>query len=197
MQSRQRGGQDIISKLFLPTSRIFCLNQPIPFHVTFTSSAFSLAAFMPYGPIESLLSPTRQYTRIELLRQATCDVRNTVVDGTKTDMWRVDRIGEGIFKHAGDGPDWISFSGEIRVSSEIKVGGFKAGGLHVKDCVVLSMIPPDPKKSPFKELRQMVPVRLTTDGWSLAPAFGTSEWSVPSNPDDYVEAQPELGYYPQ
>ncbi|TFK52174.1 hypothetical protein OE88DRAFT_1368232 [Heliocybe sulcata] len=194
MQSRQHGGQDITTKLFLPACRIFCINQPIPFHVTFTSSAFSLAAFMPYGPIVSLLSPTRQHTRIELLRQAICDVRNAEVDGTKTDMWRLDRIGEGVFKHAGDGPDWISFSGEIRVSPEIKVGGFKAGGLHVKDCIILSMVPPDPKKSPFRELRQVVPIRLTTDGWSVAQAFGSSEYSVPSNPDDYVEAQPELGY---
>ncbi|EPQ51092.1 hypothetical protein GLOTRDRAFT_118131 [Gloeophyllum trabeum ATCC 11539] len=196
LQARTKGGKDIISKLFLPASRIFCLSEPIPFHVTFASSAFSLAAFMPYGPIVSLLSPTRTHTRIELLRQATCDVRNDVVNGTKTDMWRTDRIGEGVFQHAGDGPDWISFSGQITINPDIKVGGFKAGGLHVKDCIVLSMVPPDPKKSPFVELRQVVPIRLTTDSWSVVnPGMTESEYSVPSNPEDYVEAQPELGYY--
>lgn len=87
-----RGGQDITSKvssdrsyflstshnraqLYLPTSRVFCLRQPIPFHLTFTSSAFSLAAFFPLLPTANPYSPNRQYTKIELLRQCTVDVR--------------------------------------------------------------------------------------------------------------------------
>ncbi|KAH7927817.1 hypothetical protein BV22DRAFT_1060350 [Leucogyrophana mollusca] len=196
-----RGGQDISTKLYLPATRIFCFNQPIPFHLTFSSSAMSLAAFLPLGPVASLLSPKKQYTRIQLLRQTTVDVRgsNAVVMGTKTDIWRVDCIGEGAFRHAGDGPDWISFSGEIFISSDVKIGGFKAGGLSVRDYMVLSVCPPDPVKAPFKELRQVVPIRLATDLWtedgSFLDAFG-AQYGPPSIPSsDELEAAPELRYH--
>jgi hypothetical protein len=32
----------------------------------------------------------------------------------------------------GDGTDWLSFTGEIKVDSEVTIGGFKAAGLWVK-----------------------------------------------------------------
>lgn len=113
----------------------------------------------------------------------------------------------------GDGPTWIAFTGEIIISDQVKVTGFKAGGLTVKvrpthslfgffdttpyshrmqDCLLLSMTPPEPQKSPFTELRQVIPVRLTTDVWTAngtgigaaAPARSSSEYSVPSSPGD-------------
>lgn len=31
-----------------------------------------------------------------------------------------------------DGPNFISFVGELRVNANVKVGGFKAGGLFIK-----------------------------------------------------------------
>jgi hypothetical protein len=46
------------------------------------------------------------------------------------------------------------------------------------------MVPTEPKKSSFAELRQVIPVRLTTDVW--APdniGGGGSEYSIPSTPD--------------
>ena len=56
-----------------------------------------------------------------------------------------------------------------------------------QDCIVLSMIPPDPNKSPFAELRCVVPIRMTTDPWNAegtgAP-FIVSEYSTPSTPDE-------------
>lgn len=56
------------------------------------------------------------------------------------------------------------------------------------------MCPPDPAKAPFRELRQVVPVRLATDPWT--PGFDdyASEFSVPSTPEDYLEEQPHLSY---
>lgn len=49
------------------------------------------------------------------------------------------------------------------------------------------MIPPDPNKSPFAELRCVVPIRMTTDSWNAegtgAP-FIVSEYSTPSTPDE-------------
>jgi len=158
-------GQNIITKLHVPTSRIFCISQPIPFHVTFESSSQSLVAFLPYCPTVGYIK-AKQATRVQLMRQSTVDVRNTIVSGAKTDIWRVDCIGEGTFRHAGDGPTWTAFTGEITISDSVKVSGFKASGLSVKDCILFSMTPPDPRRSPFNELRQVLPVRLTTDAWA-------------------------------
>jgi len=161
--ARRSSLQDIKTRIYVPISRIFSASQGIPFHVTFESSAVSLASFLPFGP--SGLHPKKP-TRVQIMRQVAVDVRNEMVFGTKTDMWRVDCLGEAIFKHVGDGPTWTSFSGHIPVDPSIKVMGFKAGGLTVADCILFSMTPPEPRKSPFNELRQVVPIRLTTDPWA-------------------------------
>ena len=81
------------------------------------------------------------------------------------------------------GPDWITFYGEIPISDEVRVSGFRTAGLLVRvslldpfrvctglrelqDFLSLTMVPPDPAKSPFKEFHQKVPIRLTTDPWT-------------------------------
>lgn len=74
------------------------MSQPIPFHLTLESSAYSLAAFLPYGPTANLIG--KRATRIQLMRQATVDVRHAMISSTKTDIWRVDNIGEASFAHA-------------------------------------------------------------------------------------------------
>ncbi|OBZ71501.1 hypothetical protein A0H81_08642 [Grifola frondosa] len=190
MKAQIMGGKDIKSSLYLPTSRVFCISQPIPFHITFSSSAFSLAAFMPYGPTASILAPNKQFTQIKLLRQSTVDVRNALVLGTKTDIWSVVNIGEGVFSHAGDGSDWISFVGEIRVHDQIKVGGFKAGGFSIKVCPSPCRLyptlhdTPEPAKAPFGELRQVIPVRLTTDPWSDDGMLPANFSASPTPPEE-------------
>jgi len=181
MAPKVPGLNDIMTKFYVPAARVFSLSEPIPFYVMFASSAISLATFLPLGPTTTRLSG-RQPTRVQLLRQTNVDVRNETVFGTKTDIWQTVEIGEGAFRHMGDGPDWICFSGELRVNGQIKIGGFKAGGLSLKDYLVLSMTPPDPAKTPFNELRQVVPVRLTTDSWSSDGAghtFSASDYSIP------------------
>ena len=58
------------------------------------------------------------------------------------------------------------------------------------------MIPPDISKSPFDELRCVVPIRLTTDPWTNDGSGGgvtSSEYSLPSSEDD--AHYPELGGY--
>ncbi|KAF9220888.1 hypothetical protein BS17DRAFT_713182 [Gyrodon lividus] len=191
--------QELVAKLYLPATRIFCVHQPIPFHLSFHSDAASIAAFLPFAPVAGLFSPKRQLTRIQLMRQITVDVRNAVVLGTKTDIWRVDCIGEGAFRHAGDGPGWVSFSGEIFIGDHITIGGFKVGGFSVRDCLVLTMSPPDLLKSPFKELRMVVPIRLTTDPWnedgSGLGAYGGG-YNPPSiSSSEELLAAPELRYH--
>lgn len=186
-----QGGHDIMVKLYLPASRTFCMHEPIPFHIMFSSSAMSLAAFMPLGPVVTSSLKTR-HTKIHLLRQTTVDIRNALILGTRTDIWRVDCIGEGAFRHAGDGAHWVAFSGDIYISPDIKVGAVKAGGFSIKDCVVLTMTPPDLSKSPFKELRLTVPVRLATDPY---PSGFSGQAGPPSiSSSDEFGATPELSY---
>jgi hypothetical protein len=64
----------------------------------------------------------------------------------------------------------------------------------IQDFVVLTMVPPEPHKAPFREIRLAVPIRLTTDPWvnEDAPGYAPSSFSVPSDPEDYVEALPQL-----
>ena len=52
------------------------------------------------------------------------------------------------------------------------------------------MMPPDPVKTPFSELRCVVPVRLTTDPWSDdgMGQFASTEYSVPSTPEETSQA---------
>ncbi|KAG2066328.1 hypothetical protein BDR04DRAFT_1106894 [Suillus decipiens] len=189
-----QGGHDIMVKFYLPASRIFCMHEPIPFHIMFSSSAISLAAFIPLGPMVTKSLKT-QHTKIQLLRQTAVDVRNASILGTRADIWRVDCIGEGAFRHAGDGAHWVAFSGDIYISPDIKVGGFRAGGFSAKDCVVLSMTPPDLSKSPFKELRLTVPVRLVTDSY-VGDGSSTSGGPPSISSSDEVGAFPEFSYNP-
>ncbi|KAJ3005395.1 hypothetical protein NUW54_g4356 [Trametes sanguinea] len=185
MKAKSKSAKDIHCQLFIPASRVFSITQPIPFHIMFTSSAFSLAAYLPYGPTANILSPSKHFTHIRILRQSNVDVRNAMVLGTKTDIWRVDTIGEARFRHSGDGADWLAFVGEICLDDKVKVGGFKAGGLMVKDFVELSMVPPDPSKAPFREMRLVIPIRLVTDPWSmdgLGLAVADSDFSNPPTP---------------
>lgn len=76
---------------------------------------------------------------------------NTLVLGTKSDIWRVDCIGEGAFRDAvcvetsslvcctdndmkGAGSGWVSFSGHIFISDDVTIGGFRASGFSVRVC---------------------------------------------------------------
>ncbi|KAH0585927.1 hypothetical protein H2248_007214 [Termitomyces sp. 'cryptogamus'] len=162
IRSKDKGLESIRTKFYLPTSCTFCISQPIPFYVTFESSSDSLTSFLPLSTAGSIKRD--QSTHVQLMRQSTVDVRNAVIAGTKTDIWRIDCIGEGSFRHVADGPTWTAFSGNITIDETVHVTGFRVAGLSVKDCIIFSISPPD-RRSPFAELRQTVPVKLTTDPW--------------------------------
>jgi len=122
------------------------------------------------------------------MRQSTVDVGNTVIEGARTEMWRVDCIGDASFTRSGDGASWTSFSGEIAIHETVKVPGFKAAGLSIEDFILLSVTPPDPQKSPFDGLRQTIPVKLATDVWIPEVTVLTSDSASDStlDPDEYI-----------
>ncbi|TFK70947.1 hypothetical protein BDN72DRAFT_838326 [Pluteus cervinus] len=178
---RHQGGNltpppSLVTHFYLPASRTFYMKEPIPFFFKIESSAQVLAAYLPFAP-SAVVATKQATTRVQLLRQSTIDVvRNGFVAGdARTDMWRIENIGEGGFRPAvppytdpfvqGEGHDVMCFSGEITISPALKNSGFRAAGLSLQDCVLLSITPPEGKKCPFAELRQIIPVKLTTDAW--------------------------------
>jgi hypothetical protein len=98
----------------------------------------------------------------------------------------------------------MSFSGEIKIEP-VKVTGFRIAGFSVQvrsfsstrkgqgfiefiqDCLLLTVTPPDVTKAAFIGIREMIPVRLTTDPWTedgrgiLAPR---QSLSVPPSPEE-------------
>lgn len=160
-----RCGQDVTVKLHLPATRVFCVQLPIPFYLSFHASSTTLASFRPLAPFTCPFVRKKQITRIQLMRQTTVDICNALMFGTKSDMWTVDCIGEAAFKYIGKGPDWLAYSGEVFIADHIILGGFRAGGFSVRDCLVLTVTPTDLTKSPFKEMRTVVPVQFATDRW--------------------------------
>ena len=78
MVAKKSSGQNIKTKLYLPASKIFCVSQPIPFHLTLESSAMSLAEFLPYSPIVTVVGKPKA-TRVELTRQSTVDARYVII----------------------------------------------------------------------------------------------------------------------
>ena len=117
--------EDIESKLYLSTTRIFPTTHTIPFYLSLLSCPGALAAFMPFGPQTpgsvGLSVGGHQCTRMRLMRQVIVDAKNPVVqremcrDGPSTpnglissssEMWDVTTIGEGSFKlFVSDLPD--------------------------------------------------------------------------------------------
>ncbi|KAF8608334.1 hypothetical protein BDV93DRAFT_504798 [Ceratobasidium sp. AG-I] len=54
----------------------------------------------------------------------------------------------------------IAWEGSVTPEREVlRVGGFRAGGLLIKDFVTLTLVPPTPELSPLRALQQAVPVR--------------------------------------
>ncbi|KAH8825435.1 hypothetical protein DL96DRAFT_1467234 [Flagelloscypha sp. PMI_526] len=200
IKAKAAGRDDIHVKFYIPISRIFHYGSKIPFHVQYESTSFSLAGFLPYGPT-SQGPPSRRMTKIEVTRQTVVDVRNADMAETKTDIWRLDKIGEGTFIHTADGPTWIGFNGSIDINSSHTVPTFRAAGLTIKDSVVFTMTPLEPHKCPWRELRIVVPIRLTTDAWSplgvpAGGSLGVSEYSIPSTPseEEMLHTPPTLAY---
>ena len=56
------------------------------------------------------------------------------------------------------------------------------------------MTPSDPVKAPYRELRQVVPVLLTTDTHESSVLDQASVYSVPSTPSDHLDQLRDVGY---
>lgn len=80
---------------------------------------------------------------------------------------------------AADPVEALNWTGRVRVASPagMQVGGFAAGalGLVVKDFLVLSVVPPEPARSPLIEHQHAQPIRLVTDPLEEDEGAGAGE----------------------
>ncbi|VDB95747.1 unnamed protein product [Peniophora sp. CBMAI 1063] len=164
--ARTEGARSVSVRFLVPKSHVFCKTEPIPFHVSFVSSAVTLASMLPYLTTEDNPSG-KSSTRIQLLRQVCVNVKDEYLhSSTNTELWKVQKLGEGTLRRGVDGPRMLSFSGEINIDQSVKSGAFKAGGLWVKDFIVFQLNPSNALKGPIGDARIIVPVRLVTDPYS-------------------------------
>jgi len=180
MDSRSQYTNPITIKLFIPAGRTYSITTPIPFRLHITSSAFSLASFLPSSPTSPELSKGKKgFTRVYVIRQVSVDAQNAHSGDVKTDIFKSLLGGEGDFRRLGDGPDWAAWEGEILLdTSVVKMGSFKAGGLWLRDMLILSIVPPNPTNSPLKDLRKAIPIRIVTEPHaSQAAVDQVTDWS--------------------
>ncbi|KAJ7031039.1 hypothetical protein C8F04DRAFT_1041989 [Mycena alexandri] len=169
-------------RVFIPSVRVFGLADTIPVHLELASTLASLRELViPSSsntfhsePITTCCpadmeplskSPLRAY----LSRM----VRFDSPDGKTT--WRMQRIGAGTFppmppavvqerctcqEPCAQTLDW---DGEISVDKAVRVGGFSAGGLIVRDFITLEIVPPNATASPLKTVQHTIPIRLVTE----------------------------------
>lgn len=98
VNARSDGARPINVRFFVPKSHVFCKTEPIPFHVSFVSSAVTLASLLPYLTTED--NPAgKSSTRIQLLRQICVNVKDEYSQTTaNTELWKVIKLGEGTMR---------------------------------------------------------------------------------------------------
>jgi len=78
LRSKATARPDVVTKLFIPASRTYCISQPIPFYLSFESTAsISLSAFLPFSPTSGN-SPSKKITRVQLIRQSSVDIKYVI-----------------------------------------------------------------------------------------------------------------------
>lgn len=117
--------EDLESKLYLPTTRIFPTTQSIPFYLSFLSSPNTLAAFMPFGPQTPGSAGSsvggHQCTWMRLTRQVIVDANNPNLRAQTALVVQRELGREGVSSLSGP----ISSSSEVWDMTTIGEGSFK------------------------------------------------------------------------
>ncbi|KAF9483491.1 hypothetical protein BDN70DRAFT_873780 [Pholiota conissans] len=189
----------ISAHLFIPGGRVYGLGDTIPFHVQLSGHTSSLRELFSGAMLDRVMSVDSQNTQsstqstkksspkpllqINILRQ-------TSVCMSASNAWKTAVLAEASMTPVPpDLMSWyspdessqeshIDWEGELRMDSEVTVGGFLAGNVQVKDFICLTLSPPRSSTQPFLELQLTVPVRFVSDSFSEAP--GLEEMSEPS-----------------
>ncbi|KAJ7762568.1 hypothetical protein B0H16DRAFT_1529237 [Mycena metata] len=185
--------KSIQCRVFIPSVRVFGLADIIPVHLELASTLASLRELVLQAPSASTSSsgqntfdsaPLPAFSAAELeplsispLRAYLSRmVRFDAPDGKAT--WRMQRIGAGTFPPMPpavvqegctcDDPcaQTLDWNGEICVDGAVRVGGFSAAGLVVRDFITLEIVPPHATASPLKTVQHTIPIRLVTETYT-------------------------------
>ncbi|KAH9474698.1 hypothetical protein JR316_0013163 [Psilocybe cubensis] len=174
-----QGREKLYGLLFLPGHRIYGLGDIIPFHVQLTGDTEALQELLPSvrGSMSSSLDPRESSSRAPILDHARIEVvllRQVTVRYKLLKSWEDTVIGKGIMwwtfpevSSKFEDRCCIDWDGELRCQEGITVGGFDAGNIHVKDFLVLKIIPTH-FSCPVQTVRSTVPIRLVTDSFDGA-----------------------------
>ncbi|SJL03791.1 uncharacterized protein ARMOST_07148 [Armillaria ostoyae] len=149
--------------IFVPSVQAFSFSDVIPFHIQLSGPLFSLLMLFPHRSTE--YEPSISVTMH----------RQIVVEIQGRRSWQNQEIGVGTMRpippplshRDRDEEKSIDWGGEIQCKPTVKVGGFAASGVSVKDYILFSLEPPS--NSPFLPARGHVPILLTTNSWVDAP----------------------------
>ncbi|TDL22184.1 hypothetical protein BD410DRAFT_270017 [Rickenella mellea] len=181
IKSRLPNLSPITTHLYLPNSQICSFENPIPFYLKLSSpSEQALRLFMPPVSHSSFLPFADTYStrlpsfpssalpviRLRLVRRVSADGLSPSHAKNGTDIV----IGEGEMGRSATSRTSITWVGEIRVDSKVTCGGFRAKNFVVRDFLILSVKFPEHAQSPLMEMRRVIPVRLTTDGYDCSHA---------------------------
>lgn len=148
---------------FVPSVQAFSFSDVIPFHIQLSGPLFSLLMLFPQRSTEYETSIS-----VTMHRQVVVKIQ-----GRKS--WQNQQIGVGAMRPIPPPPSHcdhdeeksIDWGGEVKCKPTVKVGGFTASGVSVKDYILFSLEPPS--NSPFLPARGHVPILLTTDSWIDVP----------------------------
>ncbi|KAG7088163.1 hypothetical protein E1B28_012185 [Marasmius oreades] len=151
--------------VFIPSTKVFAYGETIPFHIQLTGPVCSLRDLSDSsGKVPNL--------RVNLLRQASLNIdgpkawRNNVIADSK--LWPIPPPVGSITNAACLREDSLDWQGELEIPKTLSAPGFHAGDLHVKDFILLTVIPAD-RKSKLQYHQSHIAIKIVTDSWREAP----------------------------
>jgi len=201
MEALNPGRTHIETHVYLPSSQVCSLQEPIPFFVTLFGNDDSLAPFTSFRPSPASFHPLSSSSNASLTsvqqqlgsRPATCISplrihlqRTTIVDVLRADVsasphshiYSSKVIGQGVVHNTSKGHNSITWSGTISIATGDTNGGFVTKGLCVSDHIVISIRPPELSRLHFAPFRETIRLHLTTQSHDCLSATPVSVTDV-------------------
>jgi len=151
LRAHTDGPEEVLVQLFLPSPRIYAIQDSIPILVQVVGSPASLSDFAADARHPASI-------RVQLVRRVSVTINNQIF--TKSEV-----SGRGTLRRILQGADHVAWEGEVVTSANVGVSSFYVDGLSVTDWILISLVPH--KKAPlaFIEQQRLVQVSLATDRW--------------------------------
>ncbi|KAF9262856.1 hypothetical protein L218DRAFT_959687 [Marasmius fiardii PR-910] len=152
--------------VFIPSTKVFAYSETVPLHIQLTGPICSLRDLCgPSGETPSV--------QVNLLRQVSLDIngqkawRNNILAYGK--LWPIPPPVSSITNTACSREDSLNWQGELQIPKSLSSPSFNAGDLNVKDFIVLTVLPAEPRKSLLKYHQSTVSIKVVSDSWTEEP----------------------------